>query len=107
MGQRAVEQATASADEMAAGADGVGQSIAQIASVAELNGGAASEVSASAQTMASQIDGMSEQARALVETCGASYVGLSLLVDQLPGEVRERLLPVAAVVSHDELPPSA
>jgi len=46
-------------------------------------------------------------ARALVETCGASYVGLSLLVDQLPDEVRERLRPVAAVVSHDELPPSA
>ncbi|MEN3342936.1 MAG: adenine phosphoribosyltransferase [Actinomycetota bacterium] len=46
-------------------------------------------------------------ARALVEECRATYVGLSLLVDQLPDEVRERLAPVAAVVSHADLPPSA
>ena len=43
-------------------------------------------------------------ARGLVEDCGARYVGLSLLVDQLPHEMRERLAPVAAVVRHDELP---
>ncbi len=46
-------------------------------------------------------------ARFLIEECGATYVGLSLLVDQLPDEVRPRLSPVAAVVSHAELPPSA
>ncbi|HXR11421.1 MAG TPA: hypothetical protein VN770_03935 [Gaiellaceae bacterium] len=46
-------------------------------------------------------------ARSLIEECGAAYVGLSLLVDQLPDDVRERLEPVAAVVSHAELPPSA
>jgi adenine phosphoribosyltransferase len=42
-------------------------------------------------------------ARALVEDCGATYVGLSLLVDQLSPEIRERLAPVAAVARHDEL----
>jgi adenine phosphoribosyltransferase len=46
-------------------------------------------------------------ARALVEECGATYVGLSLLVDQLADDVRERLQPVVAVVSHAELQPSA
>jgi adenine phosphoribosyltransferase len=45
-------------------------------------------------------------ARKLVEECGGSYVGLSLLVDQLPAEVRERLAPVTAVARHDELPSS-
>jgi adenine phosphoribosyltransferase len=45
-------------------------------------------------------------ARELVEECGGSYVGLSLLVDQLPTEVRERLAPVAALAQYDELPPS-
>lgn len=45
-------------------------------------------------------------ARDLLEDCGALYVGLSLLVDQLPPDVRETLAPVAAVVRHDELPPS-
>lgn len=42
-------------------------------------------------------------ARALVEDCGATYVGLSLLVDQLPPGVRDRLTPVYAVAQHDEL----
>ena len=46
-------------------------------------------------------------ARALIEDCGAVYAGLSLLVDQLPDEVRAQLAPVAAVVSHTELPPPA
>ena len=43
-------------------------------------------------------------ARALVEDCGATYVGLSLLVAQLVPEVRDRLAPVFAVAEHDELP---
>lgn len=42
-------------------------------------------------------------ARALVEDCGATYVGLSILVDQLSPEVRGRLAPVSAVAQHDEL----
>ena len=44
--------------------------------------------------------------RSLIERCEAYYVGLSLLVDQLPDETRERLAPVASVVRYDELPPS-
>ena len=44
-------------------------------------------------------------ARDLLEECGAHYVGLSLLVDQLPPDMRESLAPVVAVVGHDELPP--
>jgi adenine phosphoribosyltransferase len=36
-------------------------------------------------------------ARRLIEACGGAYAGLSLLVDQLPDEVRQRLEPVAAV----------
>ncbi len=64
----AVEQATAASEQMAAGAEGVGQSIAQIASVAEHNGTAAGEVSLSAEQMTTQVDAMSEQARALVDT---------------------------------------
>jgi adenine phosphoribosyltransferase len=46
-------------------------------------------------------------ARSLVEECGAEYAGLSLLVDQLTEDARALLEPVAAVVSHTELPPSA
>jgi adenine phosphoribosyltransferase len=42
-------------------------------------------------------------ARRLVESCGGRYVGLSLLVDQLPAEIREALDPVAAVALADEL----
>jgi adenine phosphoribosyltransferase len=45
-------------------------------------------------------------ARALIEDCGATYVGLSLLVDQLPEDVRDQLAPVHTVVRADELPPS-
>lgn len=44
--------------------------------------------------------------RSLIERCGASYAGLSLLVDQLSEETRELLAPVASVVRYDELPPS-
>jgi adenine phosphoribosyltransferase len=42
-------------------------------------------------------------ARRLVELCGGRYVGLSLLVDQLPREVREGLAPVSAVALAEEL----
>jgi adenine phosphoribosyltransferase len=35
--------------------------------------------------------------RRLVEACGGRYAGLSLLVDQLPDDVRAELEPVAAV----------
>lgn len=45
-------------------------------------------------------------AKALIEECRASYAGLSLLVDELPEDVREELEPVHTVVSGDELPPS-
>ena len=43
--------------------------------------------------------------RSLIEDCGASYAGFSLLVDQLPDDVRAALAPVHAVVQADELPP--
>lgn len=42
-------------------------------------------------------------ARALIEDCGATYLGLSILVDQLPPDARRRLAPVFAVVHHHEL----
>lgn len=45
--------------------------------------------------------------RSLIEDCGASYAGISLLVDQLPDDVRAALAPVRAVVQADELPPWA
>ncbi|HMI28877.1 MAG TPA: hypothetical protein VK490_04170 [Gaiellaceae bacterium] len=41
--------------------------------------------------------------RRLIEACGGVYAGLSLLVDQLSGAVREELEPVAAVALADEL----
>jgi adenine phosphoribosyltransferase len=46
-------------------------------------------------------------ARELIEECGGSYVGLSLLVDQLSADLRERLAPVTALARYDELPSSA
>jgi adenine phosphoribosyltransferase len=46
-------------------------------------------------------------ARALVEECGGSYVGLSLPVDQLDDETRARLAPVAFILRHDEVPQDA
>jgi adenine phosphoribosyltransferase len=42
-------------------------------------------------------------ARALIEECGGVYVGLSLLVDQLPGDVRARLEPVARLAYAHEV----
>ena len=41
--------------------------------------------------------------RRLVELCGGRYVGLSLLVDQLPDGVREQLEPVARVAFADDV----
>ncbi|MHB8470457.1 MAG: phosphoribosyltransferase family protein [Gaiellaceae bacterium] len=43
-------------------------------------------------------------ARALLEECGATWVGLSVLVEQLTEDVRRRLEPVVAVVARAELP---
>jgi adenine phosphoribosyltransferase len=54
-----------------------------------------------------EVGSQATAARELVGECGASYAGLSLLVDQLPDDVREMLEPVRAVVRADELPPSA
>ena len=45
-------------------------------------------------------------ARRLIELCGAAYVGLSLLVDQLPDAVRDELRPMAAVALAEELRPA-
>ena len=42
-------------------------------------------------------------ARRLIEACGGVFTGPSLLVDQLPAAVREKLQPVAAVALADEL----
>jgi adenine phosphoribosyltransferase len=43
-------------------------------------------------------------AKALIQECGARYVGLSLFVDELPDRLREELAPVYAVVRASELP---
>ena len=53
-----------------------------------------------------EIGSQATAAKALIEECGASYAGLSLLVDQLSGDKREALAPVRAVVLREELPPS-
>jgi adenine phosphoribosyltransferase len=45
-------------------------------------------------------------ARALIEECGATWAGVSLLVDQLQDDVRDRLGPVRAVVRSERLPPN-
>ena len=45
-------------------------------------------------------------ARALIEECGGTWVGASLLVDQLQDGVRDLLAPVRAVVLSAELPPN-
>jgi hypothetical protein len=42
----------------------------------------------------------------LIEQCGGVYAGLSLLVDQLPGDVRARLEPVATIALAEELRPA-
>jgi len=54
-----------------------------------------------------EVGSQATAARSLIEECGAAYAGLSLLVDQLDDDMRDRLRPVVAVVSHTELPPSA
>jgi adenine phosphoribosyltransferase len=41
--------------------------------------------------------------RRLIEECAGSYVGLSLLVDQLPAQLRDELAPVVAVALAEEL----
>ena len=45
-------------------------------------------------------------ARSLVETAGATFLGLTVLVDQLTPEARARLGEVTALVTADELGPS-
>lgn len=54
-----------------------------------------------------EVGSQATAAKELIEECGASYAGLSLLVDELPDDVRGALEPVRAVVRADELPPSA
>jgi adenine phosphoribosyltransferase len=44
-------------------------------------------------------------ARSLIERCGGEYAGLSLLVDQLPPDVRHALRPVAAAARADQVMP--
>jgi adenine phosphoribosyltransferase len=44
--------------------------------------------------------------RKLIELCGGVYAGLSLLVDQLPDDVRAQLEPVSAVALAEELRPA-
>ncbi len=46
-------------------------------------------------------------ARALIEECGATFAGLSIIVDQLEDGVRERIGRVCALVSHEALGPSS
>lgn len=46
-------------------------------------------------------------ARALIEECGATFAGLSIIVDQLEDGVRERIGRVSALVSHEALGPSS
>jgi adenine phosphoribosyltransferase len=46
-------------------------------------------------------------AQKLIEECGGRWAGLSVLVDQSEPAVRQRLEPVAAVVTFEALPPSA
>jgi adenine phosphoribosyltransferase len=53
-----------------------------------------------------EVGSQATAARALIEECSASYAGLTLLVDELREDVRQRLAPVHAVVTGDELPPS-
>jgi adenine phosphoribosyltransferase len=52
-----------------------------------------------------EVGSQAAAARALIEECGASYAGLTLLVDELREDVRRRLAPVHAIVTGAELPP--
>jgi len=45
-------------------------------------------------------------ARRLIEECGATFAGLSIVVVQLDDETRERIGRVHALVAHGELGPS-
>jgi adenine phosphoribosyltransferase len=45
-------------------------------------------------------------ARRLIEECAGEYAGLSLLVDQLPDEIRAELEPAATVAFADQLRPA-
>lgn len=42
---------------------------------------------------------------AMVGVCGASVVGVSVVIDQLPPDVPRRLPPVHALLAYDDLPP--
>lgn len=42
-------------------------------------------------------------ARELIESCGGTWAGAALIVDQLPHERRQQLAPVSRIVSADEL----
>jgi adenine phosphoribosyltransferase len=46
-------------------------------------------------------------AKSLIEECGASFVGLAVVVDQLEDEVRDRIGRVHALVAAADLGPSA
>jgi len=42
-------------------------------------------------------------ARSLIESCGAAFLGLSVVVDQLPDDVRARLGCVRSIARHEDL----
>jgi len=45
-------------------------------------------------------------ARRLIEDCGGTWVGAALVVDQLPPDRRQQLMPVSHIATADELGPS-
>lgn len=53
-----------------------------------------------------EVGSQAAAAKALIEDCGATYAGLSLLVDELGEDARKPLAPVHSIVSGEELPPS-
>jgi methyl-accepting chemotaxis protein len=63
-----VEEATAATEQMAASAEKMGRAIGNIAAVAEENSAATEEVSASAEEMSAQIEELSAQAEELAAT---------------------------------------
>jgi adenine phosphoribosyltransferase len=44
--------------------------------------------------------------RQMIESCGAEFLGLSVVVDQLDRQIRASLGHVSAIIHYDELPPS-
>jgi adenine phosphoribosyltransferase len=50
--------------------------------------------------------GQARAARKLIEACGAEFLGLSVIVDQLNQDVRSIVGHVSAIVRYEELPPS-